>query len=152
MSDLNAFLETETRLKFSVRTDKLAFPDSKPPVKQQVGNKGHGKSLNSGGGPRVHSASVADVKCAVCPSNHLVPSCPEFMSLSMDKRGEMVKEKRFCFRCLGTGHIASECRSTEASGKGGCKSRHHSSMHWVPRIHPATSKHGKSVEATETSK
>ena len=27
ISDLNIFLENETRLKFSVRTDQLAFPD-----------------------------------------------------------------------------------------------------------------------------
>ena len=152
VSDLNAFLETETRLKFSVRTDQLAFPDSKPPVKQKAGTKGHGKSLNSGGGPRVHSTSVADVECAVCPGNHLVPRCPQFLNLSMEKRVEMVKEKRLYFRCLGTGHIALECPSIGACGKGGCKSRQHSLMHGVPRLHPASSKHGKLVEALETSK
>ena len=152
VSDLNAFLETETRLKFSVRTDQLAFPDSQPPVKQQAGNKGQGKPSPPGRGPRVHATSVADVACAVCPGNHLVPSCAQFLSLSLEKRGEIVKEKRLCFRCLGTGHIASECPSTEACGKGGCKSRHHSLMHGVPRLHPPTSKYGKSVEAPKTSK
>ena len=150
VSDLNDFLETETRLKFSVRTDQLTFPDSKTPGKQPANTKSQEKSRKPGRGPRVHSTAVTDVKCAVCPGNHLVPSCAQFTSLSLEKRGEMVKEKRLCFRCLGTGHIASDCPRTEACGTGGCKSRHHSLMHGVPRLHPAIGKPGKPGKAVET--
>ena len=54
VSDLNTFLETETRLKFSYQ---LVSPDSKTPGKQQTINRA--KSKKPGQGPRVHSTSVA---------------------------------------------------------------------------------------------
>ena len=131
--------------KFCVRTILLTFPDGKPSAPKN--NSGSAKPYNSGGGPRVHSTSVASSSCAVCPGNHLVPDCPQFKSLSADKRGEAVKEKRLCLKCLNTGHIQKDCSRDEVCGVSGCKSRHHPLMHFAPRLHPAATKPGRKAAA-----
>ena len=148
ISGLNEWAKQETKTKFCVRTKLLSFPDGKPSAPKN--NSGSAKPYNSGGGPRVHSTSVASSSCAVCPGNHLVPDCPQFKSLSADKRGEAVKEKRLCLKCLNTGHIQKDCTRNEVCGVSGCKSGHHPLMHFAPRLHPAAAKPGRSAAAPTT--
>ena len=114
ISDFNEWAKQETKTKFCVRTNLLTFPDGKPSAPKN--NSGATKPYKSGGGPRVHSTSVTSSSCAVCPGNHLVPDCPQFKGLSADKRGETVKEKRLCLKCLNTGHIQKDCSRDEVCG------------------------------------
>ena len=102
--DFNVWIIEETKAKFSVRTKLVTFPSDKQTAPRTKNSAG--KSARLAGGPRVHSTTVTDLKCEVCPGKHHVPDCAQFQGLSKEKRTEVVKVKRQCFKCLGTGHLA----------------------------------------------
>lgn len=65
--------------------------------------------------------------CTYCDSKaHSIYACEKFSNLSSSERLAVVKERRFCFNCLGN-HNAKMCRSKSVCRT--CKRRHHSSLH-----------------------
>ena len=72
--------------------------------------------------------------CAYCGGNHGVWSCRRFQSLSVDKRWDLAKEKRLCFRCLGSDHEGRDCNRARACDIDGCKRNHHYLLHGTVRV------------------
>ena len=48
--------------------------------------------------------------CAFCKQNHKSDKCT--VITGVDRRKEMVRKNRLCFKCLSTGHPIRKCRST----------------------------------------
>ena len=139
--DFNAWIIEETKAKFSVRTKLLTFPSDKQTALRTKNSAG--KSPRSAGGPRVHSTTGTDLKCEVCPGKDRVPDCAQFQGLSKEKRADVVKAKRLCFKCLGACHLAKECARKVPCVTSGCKSMHHPLMHDVPWLGPRLGKAAK---------
>ena len=70
--------------------------------------------------------------CVFCPGNvaHQSVDCRRFASYTNEKKAEVMREKRLCTRCLGTGHKASSCATKD--GCGVCQQRHHTLLHDIP--------------------
>ncbi|XP_065356328.1 uncharacterized protein LOC135950722 [Calliphora vicina] len=67
-------------------------------------------------------ATNDDKRCADCGSvEHHIQKCPHFLSLAVDDRRKIVRDKRLCFNCLRGGHTVYECKS-----KSKCRSCHRS--------------------------
>ena len=64
--------------------------------------------------------------CAVCQmSNHTIESCFKFGKLSLEERIEFIKSNKLCFRCLQSGHFATDCVARCSK----CDRRHHELIH-----------------------
>ena len=62
--------------------------------------------------------------CVHCEfSNHRSSDCRKVINVA--QRREVLKKKRLCFNCTGSGHGASKCRSRECRK---CSGRHHTSL------------------------
>ena len=62
--------------------------------------------------------------CVYCEfSNHRSSDCRKVINVA--QRREVLKKKRLCFNCTGSGHGASKCRSR---GCRKCSGRHHTSL------------------------
>ena len=73
-------------------------------------------------------------ECSCCGSRvlHGLWKCPKFISLHVDERCAFVKQGKYCFCCLKTGHLAKEC-----TGKFHCREcglSHDSLLHTVKRV------------------
>src|SRR5574343_177438 len=78
------------------------------------------------------SASRSDAPCVYCDEKgHQIWSCTKFQMLSLEKRYEVVKEKRLCYHCLNVGHGINQCRfyPERRCGIDDCKARHHRLVH-----------------------
>ena len=78
-------------------------------------------------------ATFSTTSCIFCNGHHGLSFCTRFRALPIEKRAEIVKIKRCCFRCLNTGHVSRDCRKKTALH---CKSLHHRLLHGAPRIYP----------------
>ncbi|XP_065361884.1 uncharacterized protein LOC135955462 [Calliphora vicina] len=68
--------------------------------------------------------------CADCGSDtHHTFKCPHFLSLAIDQRRTLVKEKSLCFNCLRRGHTAYNCKSQQKCRS--CKRNHHTLLHFT---------------------
>ena len=76
--------------------------------------------------------------CPVCDSKspHHLKDCRKFQSLPVEKRAEIMKEKGFCFRCLGRDHISRTCSRTQRCTQPDCDGVHHPLLHAAPRMFP----------------
>ena len=73
-------------------------------------------------------------ECSCCGSRVLYGlwKCPKFISLHVDERRAFVKQGKYCFCCLKTGHLAKEC-----TGKFHCREcglSHNSLLHTAKRV------------------
>ena len=70
------------------------------------------------------------LKCWKCSEEHKLYSCPQFKSLSPDKRLEFVKAKRLCYNCIQySNHGVAKCRSPALCFKPECKKKHSGLLH-----------------------
>jgi hypothetical protein len=68
--------------------------------------------------------------CAACERrDHALEDCETYLGLSLEDRRQLVVTNRLCFRCLRSGHIATNCRSKERCQADGCGRRHATSLH-----------------------
>ena len=65
--------------------------------------------------------SAAAVGCGFCGQQHQTAKCLGWQRLSVDDRFSCVREKRLCFCCLETGHLARRCAARCVK----CGGRHH---------------------------
>lgn len=71
---------------------------------------------------------------AGCHEPHRLENCQRFNNLTVDKRNELIKKRKLCFRCLKGGHRSVDCTQDKACPKEGCKYRHHVLLHGAPVI------------------
>ena len=90
--------------------------------------------------PQIHHAasdntpgsSQSENGCPTCGNKHDLDQCARFKDLSVEKRAEIVKNNRRCFRCLKGGHRSIDCQQTVPCEKDGCKYKHHALLHGAP--------------------
>ena len=68
--------------------------------------------------------------CELCCREHHLSECTKFRSMSPEKRLETVKEKRLCFNCFATKHMARSCWKASACDVHGCLSKHSKLLHY----------------------
>ena len=92
------------------------------------------KSPKSHKGQRLHGHHASSDKspCCVCKASHRVYSCPKFQSFDYDKKQEVVRSGKLCRNCLGSGHIAESCPSSNVCRVSDCGKRHHTLLHRYP--------------------
>ena len=67
-------------------------------------------------------------KCVACETaNHGLWQCQKFVSDSLEKRKSLVRQKRLCFNCLGSGHGVKNCPSKARCRT--CGESHHTLLH-----------------------
>ena len=85
-------------------------------------------------------------KCAACETaNHNPWQCQKFVSDSRKDQKSLVRQKRLCFICLGSGHGAKNCLSKARCRT--CAKSYHTLLH-PPSTEQSTS---SAVEKQETS-
>ena len=68
--------------------------------------------------------------CVTCAGGaHRLQECHEFLAMPAGDRLRLARDKKRCFRCLGEGHWAQQCRGRSLCGKDGCRGRHHQLLH-----------------------
>ena len=72
---------------------------------------------------------VSQAACPCCKEQHGVWKCPKFKDLDVSARWQLAKEKKLCFRCLGTSHMGQSCSRSRTCGLGGCVQVHHRLLH-----------------------
>ena len=76
--------------------------------------------------------------CQLCSREHNLSDCNKFRTMSPEKRLETVKEKRLCFNCFASKHMARSCWKASACDFHGCLSKHPKLLH-----HPLKSPGGR---------
>ncbi|KFD45772.1 hypothetical protein M513_13350 [Trichuris suis] len=85
----------------------------------------------------VAAATLPDASalaCPLCGGAHLLPSCPTFIRMRMERRAEVVRTKGCCYRCLQPGHTAKRCNTRSRCSETGCRAAHHPMLHGAPRL------------------
>ena len=86
--------------------------------RQRRGGFNDRKPRNAESSGRVFLAEKKSESCAACSEQHPVWKCPSFKAKTMDERWDLAKEKRLCYRCLGSGHCGAQCpRTRQSSGE-----------------------------------
>ena len=68
-------------------------------------------------------------KCVICNSDHPIWQCDKFKQLETPDRWDVAKDKRLCYRCLGTNHRGITCTKTSICGINGCTESHNRLLH-----------------------
>ena len=76
------------------------------------------------------NATRVSAKCPMCKENHRLFKCPQFITLSISKRKEFVKNNSLCFNCFRDNHKLSECLDPTRCRQ--CKGNHNSLLHHGP--------------------
>jgi len=69
------------------------------------------------------------VVCACCKEQHGIWKCLKFKSLNVPARWQVAKDKKLCFRCLGSSHVGQSCNRSRVCGLDGCRQLHHRQLH-----------------------
>ena len=83
-------------------------------------------------------------------AQHRTEDCKVYQGKNVNERIDLLKEKRACFRCLGTGHGVVRCREKGACGKEGCRRTHHPSIHFEKRCSKPAEITGHCFQARES--
>ena len=109
------------------------------PVRQRVDTNAN-KSGKAYAQRRVVMSAVAQSEdlphtqvCPLCSQQHSLFGCQAFKNASLEKRLEVVKQKRLCFNCLRAGHRSTACNVNRVCTVPGCGRKH------TKFLHPATS-------------
>ena len=73
-------------------------------------------------GPRIEQK-----RCSFCQKTHDIDNCFKFLAKTLEERKAYAREKRLCFSCLGTTHVARYCRQRKKCSK--CGRQHPTSLH-----------------------
>ncbi|KAJ8984400.1 hypothetical protein NQ317_003983 [Molorchus minor] len=68
------------------------------------------------------------LSCPLCNSEHLIYSCPSFISKTPQERYNIVKTNNWCTNCLGSKHGSTKCSSRTMCKRCSCK--HHTLLHF----------------------
>lgn len=60
----------------------------------------------------VLTTSTQGKNCFLCQGQHLIYSCKQFLSLSVEDRIREVKRLKLCLNCLRNDHFSRNCRSS----------------------------------------
>ena len=109
-----------------------ATPDkersSKPPPKVKPPlSKGSTFATLSEDGPQANTASI--LICPLCTGQHRLWKCELMKAKSPEERKGFVRQARLCDNCLGSGHMAKDCRSKMRCQVNGCGWKHHTMLH-----------------------
>ena len=133
LMDFDSWLDTVTMAQYSVNGGFL-LRSANPQPRSHPPSPTHPK-VKKMPSPQVFSTTLP-ATCPCCDGSHTLSSCKKFKSLAVEKRAELLKDKKRCYRCLDHCHLAADCPRTEKCGKDGCKSPHHPLMHGAPRMYP----------------
>jgi hypothetical protein len=62
-----------------------------------------------------------------CSGLHSLAKCEGFLSLAVEQRSTLAREKRVCFNCLRSGHFTPKCPSKSRCAR--CRRPHHTLLH-----------------------
>lgn len=68
-------------------------------------------------------------RCSYCAKEHETEKCFAFKRLSTNDRWRVVKERAWCYGCLGDGHILPSCKAKRRCAVNGCTRWHHAILH-----------------------
>ena len=131
--DLAGFVEEKALLANTVYGRIVgATPDkersSKPPPKVKPPlSKGNAFAVQSEDGPQANTASI--LICPLCTGQHRLWKCELMKAKSPEERKSFVRQARLCDNCLGSGHMAMDCRSKMRCQVNGCGWKHHTMLH-----------------------
>ncbi|XP_055589279.1 uncharacterized protein LOC129741566 [Uranotaenia lowii] len=75
----------------------------------------------------VHTTSRIQNNCVFCGNSyHPASTCSKFRAMSVPQRFGVVKMKRLCINCLGSGHFIDRCSRGPCRE---CNRKHHSMLH-----------------------
>ena len=95
----------------------------------------------------VSEQAPVEVKCEQCKGDHRLPQCPDFARMEVNKRWDIVKANKLCFKCIVKKHSRSNCRAKKCTR---CGYGHHSLLH-VYKSSPASESESTSAsESTST--
>ncbi|XP_055908277.1 uncharacterized protein LOC129943083 [Eupeodes corollae] len=98
--------------------------DTKTRLNKQLTRPG----LASGSGSKnIKSLAISNPSCPMCKESHVLPQCPQFLTLSITSRRNYARDQKLCYSCLGSSHSASRCRSKTRCPH--CSVRHHVLLH-----------------------
>ena len=101
---------------------------SKPPPKiKSLSLKGNTFVTQSEDLPRVNTAPI--ITCPLCSDQHRLWKCELMKAKSPEERKSFVRQARLCDNCLGSGHMAIDCRSKMMCQVNGCGWKHHTMLH-----------------------
>ncbi|XP_017484424.1 PREDICTED: uncharacterized protein LOC108373092 [Rhagoletis zephyria] len=131
------------------RCEELELAHPKPSSDGKISSPSSNKSHNSTARAFLSIDDCsATHKCIKCGStNHTIPKCSTFSSMSIQDRRLLVEDKPLCFNCLRAGHTSSTCVSKFRCRR--CNRRHHTMLHAessgpipeIPLTAPAASPH-----------
>lgn len=68
--------------------------------------------------------------CRICNGSCQKPwRCEFFLGKNVNQRCNLVKEKKLCFSCLGSGHTSKDCTRPYQCGIDGCQRTHNKVLH-----------------------
>ena len=121
--------------KNQMKTQQQQQSNSRPQQQQhKTQQQQHWKNGPVQNGYRVNA--TAAVPCPCCKASHKLASCGKFKGLTVEKRSEIAKESRVCFRCLSSEHLSPACDRSVTCTVTGCKGLHHPMLHGAPRMFP----------------
>jgi len=76
--------------------------------------------------------------CECCGGSHRLWKCQNFAQMDVADRWQLAKDKKLCFRCLGSTHNGSTCSRSRPCGLDGCNRVHHRLLHGTNNSHPGS--------------
>ncbi|XP_055633126.1 uncharacterized protein LOC129773538 [Toxorhynchites rutilus septentrionalis] len=73
------------------------------------------------------SSRPSPPSCIACPEKHLLFQCSAFQRMTVEQRRELISQKRLCWNCFKSSHIARRCDSKYTCRH--CHERHHTLLH-----------------------
>ncbi|XP_026747153.1 uncharacterized protein LOC113508367 [Trichoplusia ni] len=81
--------------------------------------------------------------CPVCEEEHFATECKKFEEASIDKKWDIIKKAKICFKCLRFKHLRSNCKAPVCRK---CRRWHHTILHSDKPEVQKSSKEGASEE------
>ncbi|XP_026733916.1 uncharacterized protein LOC113498174 [Trichoplusia ni] len=81
--------------------------------------------------------------CPVCEEEHFATECKKFKEASIDKKWDIIKKAKICFKCLRFKHLRSNCKAPVCRK---CRRWHHTILHSDKPEVQKSSKEGASEE------
>ena len=85
----------------------------------------------------------------LCKEDHRLAQCKQFISLSLEKRANMVKQWSWCLRCLSKDHLMRDCISKKKCNVKECSATHHPLLHEAPHIFQSPKSDERNKEKTK---